>query len=69
MEEVRRPSRPERGDAKSLTLTWRLDELLAAGYDEGDALLLAVASQVDLHLAMALPRQGCPHKLALDILL
>jgi hypothetical protein len=69
MEEVQQPPRPGHRQAESLTLSWRLDELLAAGYDEGDALLLAVASQVDLHLAMALPRQGCPHKLALDILL
>jgi hypothetical protein len=63
------PPREERSPAEFLILSWRLEELLAAGYDEGDALLLAAESEVDLHLAMALPRRGCSHKLAVNILL
>jgi hypothetical protein len=48
---------------------WRLEELLAAGYESGDALLLAADREVDLHVAIDLPRRGCPHKTALNILL
>jgi hypothetical protein len=64
---------PSGGDAGSgtgeLVLGWRLDELIAAGYESGDALLLASQAEVDLHLATDLPRRGCPHKTALHILL
>ena len=45
------------------------EELVAAGYEAGDALLLAAHTEVDLHLAADLPRRGCPHKTALHILL
>ena len=47
---------------------WRLAELVAAGYESDDALLLAAQVEVDLHLAADLPRRGCPHKTALRIL-
>jgi hypothetical protein len=49
-------------------VNWRLRELLAAGYGEEDALELALALQVDLHLAIDLPQRGCPHKTAVRIL-
>jgi hypothetical protein len=55
--------------AEELLLDWRLEELLAAGYEAGDARLLAADIEVDLHLATDLPRRGCPHKTALHILL
>ncbi len=55
--------------AEELLLDWRLEELLAAGYEAGDARLLAADAEVDLHLATDLPRRGCPHKTALHILL
>jgi len=55
--------------AEELVLGWRLEELVAAGYEAGDALLLAAHTEVDLHLAADLPRRGCPHKTALHILL
>ena len=48
---------------------WRLTELIAAGYESDDALLLARRVEVDLHLATDLPLRGCPHKTALRILL
>jgi hypothetical protein len=49
-------------------IDWRLRELLAAGYEREDALELALALQVDLHLAVDLPRRGCPHQTAVRIL-
>jgi len=49
-------------------VNWRLRELLAAGYGKEDALELALALQVDLHLAIDLPQRGCPHKTAVRIL-
>ena len=48
---------------------WRLEELLAAGYEHEDALELADALEVDLHRALELPRDGCPHAVAVRILL
>jgi hypothetical protein len=47
---------------------WRLHELLAAGYQREDALELALALEVDLHLAVELPRRGCSHETAVRIL-
>jgi hypothetical protein len=47
---------------------WRLGELLAAGYKQEDALELALALRIDLHLAVELPRRGCPHETAVRIL-
>ena len=48
---------------------WRLHELLRAGYACDDAVTLTVHFEVDLHLAIDLPRRGCPHATALRILL
>jgi hypothetical protein len=50
-------------------LRWRLRELIRAGYACDDALLLATHVDVDLRVAIDLPRQGCPHATALRILL
>lgn len=47
---------------------WRLSELLGAGYTQEDALELALAPEVDLHVAVELPRRGCPHDVAVRIL-
>lgn len=55
--------------AEETVLSWRLEELIAAGYESGDALFLAAHAEIDLHLATDLPRRGCPHKTALHILL
>jgi len=52
-----------------MILDWRLEQLMEAGYEAEDALLLAVRSEVDLHRAVALLRQGCPADTALRILL
>jgi len=47
---------------------WRLEQLVRAGYDELDAVLLAELG-VDLHVATDLLRRGCPVETALRILL
>lgn len=57
------PSEEER------VIQWRLSELERAGYDEVSALELALAPSVDLHVATALVRRGCPHDVACRILL
>jgi hypothetical protein len=48
---------------------WRLEELRRAGYTPRAAAKLAVASDVDLHVAVDLLAHGCDPKLALKILL
>jgi hypothetical protein len=50
-------------------LVWRLEELEKAGFEAHHALELAERSDVDLHLAVALMRSGCPVGTALRILL
>jgi hypothetical protein len=50
-------------------VNWRIEELLRAGYEEFDALDLALDRNVDLHRAVALVRSGCPSTLAVQILL
>lgn len=48
---------------------WRLDELVRAGYDPADALVLSRNPDVDLHVATELLRRGCPPRIALRILI
>ncbi len=48
---------------------WRADELERAGYEPRTAGRLAVRHDVDLHTAIDLIECGCPHDLALKILL
>jgi hypothetical protein len=50
-------------------LSWRVEELERAGYEPIHALRLAERTDVDLHLAINLLRDGCPALVALDILL
>ena len=50
-------------------LRWRLRELIGTGYACDDALVLTVHLEVDLQLAVDLPRRGCPHATAMRILL
>jgi len=50
-------------------LRWRFDELVRAGYDADQALILASHVEVDLHSATDLLRKGCPVATALRILL
>jgi len=48
---------------------WRAEELERAGYEPSDAAVLATSSEVDLHLAIELLSRGCPHDLAVQILI
>ena len=48
--------------------SWRVEQLLAAGYDAEAALVLALDRDVDLHLAVSLLERGCPPDTALQIL-
>lgn len=50
-------------------LAWRAEELVRAGYDGDNALMLALERRVDLHAAVDLLRRGCPPQLAIRILL
>jgi len=50
-------------------LAWRAEELVRAGYDGDNALMLALERAVDLHAAVDLLRRGCPAQLAVKILL
>lgn len=50
-------------------LRWRFEELVRAGYDIGNALVLASHVEVDLHDATELTRRGCQAETALRILL
>jgi hypothetical protein len=48
---------------------WRAEELERAGYEHSAASLLAGRTDVDLHYAIDLLRNGCAPELALQILL
>lgn len=50
-------------------VAWRREELERAGYDMVAAGDLALRPDVDLHLAIALVRDGCPPETAVRILL
>lgn len=50
-------------------VSWRAEELIRAGYDEFDAIELALERGVDLHRAIELVRRGCPAETAVRILL
>jgi hypothetical protein len=49
-------------------LSWRLEQLLRAGYERRDADRLARRTDIDLHQAVDLVGSGCPPKLAVSIL-
>jgi hypothetical protein len=51
------------------TELWRIEQLVAGGFDELDARLLAADPDVDLHEALDLLEAGCPPELALQILI
>jgi len=55
--------------AEGEVLAWRAEELVRAGYDGDNALMLALERAVDLHAAINLVRRGCPADLAVKILL
>lgn len=56
-------------EAGRKVFAWRLHQLLRAGYDEADAVALALRGDVDLHDAVDLTVHGCPPTVAAQILL
>jgi hypothetical protein len=50
-------------------LSWRILQLVHAGYGDEEAVLLACADDVDLHEALDLRKHGCPSATAVRILL
>lgn len=50
-------------------LRWRFEALVHAGYDAGNALILASHIEVDLHAAADLLARGCPPETAMRICL
>jgi hypothetical protein len=58
----------EREAAEEEILSWRLEQLMLAGYGRGEAKFLARRGDIDLHEATDLVRNGCPPELAVAIL-
>jgi hypothetical protein len=56
-------------DETELVEAWRAEQLEAAGYGAREAAEVAARHDVDLHIAVGLVARGCPHELALRILL
>lgn len=61
----------EQVDAPELdeVLRWRFEVLVRAGYDVGNAMIVASRAEVDLHRATDLVLRGCPPDTALRIVL
>lgn len=59
---------PGREHERDAVTAWRVERLVAAGYDGEAALVLALDRDVDLHLAASLLERGCPPDTALQIL-
>lgn len=58
---------PDPHTTRSVT-RWRIEQLLAAGYDDDAAIVLALDADVDLRTAVSLLERGCPIDTALRIL-
>ena len=56
-------------DPATRVLGWRMEQLLAVGFDGDAALVLALDRSVDLHEATELVRRGCPPQTAFRILI
>ena len=50
-------------------LDWRFSQLVGAGFELRDAVVLAARVEIDLHDATALVARGCPSGTAVRILL
>jgi rRNA processing protein Krr1/Pno1 len=56
-------------DPAAKVLGWRIEQLIAAGFDSDAAFVLALDRNVDLHEAIKLVGRGCPPATALRILI
>ena len=57
-----------RSDPAARVLGWRIEQLIAVGFDSDAAFVLALDRNVDLHHAAELVERGCPPKTAFRIL-
>jgi len=55
-------------DPAARVLSWRIEQLIAVGFDSDAAFVLALDRNVDLHEATGLVRRGCPPQTAFRIL-
>ena len=55
-------------DQSARVLSWRIEQLIAAGFDSEAGFVLALDRDVDLHDATELVRWGCPPGTAFRIL-
>ena len=55
-------------DPAARVLGWRIEQLIAAGFDGDSAFALALDRTVDLHYAVELVHRGCPPETAFRIL-
>lgn len=63
------PPRRTRGSTRvDPVFAWRRERLMAVGFDEETAALLAGQRGVDLHAVLALVARGCPPHLAARIM-
>jgi primosomal protein N'' len=69
MESVNTADVEQRETAEEEILDWRFEQLLHVGYERRQARVLSRRREVDLHQAVDLVGRGCPHALALQILL
>ena len=58
-----------RSDPAARVLGWRIEQLIAVGFDSDSAFVLALDRSIDLHEATELVRRGCPPETAFRILL
>lgn len=56
-------------DPAARVLSWRIEQLIAVGFDSDAAFVLALDRGVDLHQATELVARGCPPETAYRILL
>jgi hypothetical protein len=56
-------------DPAARVLSWRIEQLIAVGFDSDAAFVLALDRNVDLHAATELVERGCPPQTAFRILL
>ena len=64
---IQAPIAPARDEQEEI-VSWRIERLLAAGYDGESSVVLALDRDVDLHDAVSLLERGCPVETALQIL-
>jgi hypothetical protein len=56
-------------DPAARVLSWRVEQLIAVGFDSDAAFVLALDRSIDLHEATELVRRGCPPHTAFRILI